>query len=699
MPNRLIQEKSPYLLQHAHNPVNWYPWGDEAFTKARQENKPVFLSVGYATCHWCHVMEKESFEDPQAAAALNDAFVCIKVDREERPDIDAVFMAACQLVTGSGGWPLNVILTPNKEPFFAGTYFPRTSRFGRLGVMELCRQIKALWHSDPQKIAEAVQGLAGHLEQVFVLPPPDGHPLDIRLLDEALARICRSYDPQYAGFDQAPKFPTPHRLMFLLRCHHRTGNAQALEMVTATLTAMRLGGLWDHVGFGFHRYATDARWLVPHFEKMLYDQAMLAIAYAEAFQVTQNPFFKQTAGEILGYVLGDMTGSQGGFFTAEDADSEGQEGRFYVWQHAQFEDIAAQADRAIPWSRIFNLSPEGNFSEEATGHRSGANILHMTRSWEQWAGSLNLPVERLMDAWAALREKLNDHRRQRVAPFKDDKILTDWNGLMVAALAVGARVLENPAYVAAARSAVGFIRTHLVDEGGGLLHRFRDGQATIAGKAGDYAFLIMGLIELYRTTYDTDLLEWAVALQAELDAGFWDRDGGGYFITANSETELPVRPKELHDGALPSSNSVALSNLILLSRLTGKSQWEERAHRLAEAFAPMAGRQPAAFAHYLNGLDLALRSGQEVVVTGGPEASDTRALLKALQLPFAPHLVAHLKSERNADRLSHVAAFTKDLASAGQQATAHICIGFNCQNSTTDVTMMLKQLLGKHHEH
>jgi uncharacterized protein len=612
MPNRLIEEKSPYLLQHAHNPVQWFPWGDEAFNHARQENKPIFLSIGYATCHWCHVMEKESFEDPEAAAALNDTFVCIKVDREERPDIDAVYMAVCQMVSGRGGWPLNVVLTPERKPFFAGTYFPKKSRFGRLGVIELCRQIKALWLNDPQKILDAAHSLAGHLEQAFVYPAKQGASLDTGLLDSAYNQIARSYDPQHGGFEQAPKFPTPHRFMFLLRCYHRTGDAHALEMVSKSLTAMRMGGLWDHVGFGFHRYSTDERWLLPHFEKMLYDQALLAIAYLEAYQVTQDSLFKQTAEEIFSYVLRDMTDAQGGFYTAEDADSEGEEGKFYVWDQAAFDDIVGHGADQIPWGRIFNLHPQGNYSDEATFRRSGANILHMTQTWEQWAKILGLPAQTLAGRWEDLRGKLFQIRRQRTAPLKDDKILTDWNGLMIGALAVGARVLDNGDYAAAALKTATWIKSHLVDGGGRLWHRYRDGRRAVTGKAGDYAFLIMGLIELYRSTFRTELLGWALDLQAAMDRDFWDADQGGYYLIAEDEDELPVRPKEIYDGALPSTNAVALSNLLLLRRLTGNSRWEERANELTRAFEAPVAQQPTAFTHFLNGLDMALRPGQEV---------------------------------------------------------------------------------------
>ncbi len=695
MPNHLIHEKSPYLIQHAHNPVEWYPWGEPAFKKARDEDKPIFLSIGYATCHWCHVMERESFEDSEAAAALNDAFICIKVDREERPDIDAVYMAACHMVTGAGGWPLNVILTPDKRPFFAATYLPKQSRFGRAGLMEVSAQIQAIWKNDRQRVLKAADGISGHLNQAFTFVTDSNTSLDVGLLEHAFNQISRSYDPQNGGFDKAPKFPTPHRLLFLLRHHYRTENAHALEMVAHTLTAMRRGGLWDHVGFGFHRYSTDSHWLLPHFEKMLYDQALLAMGYAEAFQVTRNEDFSRTVEDILTYVLRDMTHPQGGFYSAEDADSEGEEGKFYVWDYEGFSRLAKEDGETIPWHDIFNLRPDGNFIDEATRQKNGTNIPHMTRSWKQWARALDMSAQTLVERWGALRSKLFEQRRQRVAPLKDDKVLTDWNGLMIAALAMGARVLGADHYAVAAQKAIAFIQSHLTDASGRLLHRYRDGQAVIDAQAGDYAYLMMGLIELYRTTYQTDLLSYAIRLQQDLDDGFWDDRQGGYFLTRAENEELPVRPKEIYDGALPSANSVAFSNLLLLARITGDYRYDERANHLSRAFAASVSRQPVAFTHFLCGVDLALHPGQEVVVTGNARADDTMNILDALQTPYAPHLVALLKSEQNEQALSRLAGFTAGLSPENGVATAHICVGSNCKNSTTEVDIMLRHLLKK----
>lgn len=609
MPNHLINEKSPYLLQHANNPVNWHPWSEAAFAEARRSNKPIFLSVGYATCHWCHVMERESFEDPGAAAALNDAFVCIKVDREERPDIDAVYMSACQLIAGRGGWPLTIVMTPDKKPFFAGTYLPRTSRFGRMGLIELCRQIKALWRSDPRRVRSTADRIMEHLDRAFDFASDvEAAGVDMKLLDLATAQLSQSYDSHHGGFEDAPKFPTPHRLIFLLRSHHRTGDHKILEMVCKTLTAMRLGGLWDHVGFGFHRYSTDKQWRLPHFEKMLYDQSLLAMAYLKAYQVTDEPFFAQTAQEIFTYVLRDMTSTQGGFFSAEDADSEGEEGKFYVWQRLEFEQIAAGVSADIPWHRIFNIHRDGNFHDEATGRKTGGNILYMTRTWSQWLRDLNGEASFVDARWEALRQALYTRRLQRAAPLKDDKILTDWNGLMIAALALGARVLEKERYARAALDAVAFIDQRMIGENGRLFHRFRDGQAAIEAQAGDYVFLIMGLIELYRTTAEPNLLQKALKLQSTLDADFWDDRRGGYFSTAAGDRDLPVRPKELYDGAIPSINSTALSNLLLLGRLTDDPRWDRRADRLVRSFAVTVTRRPLGFTHFLNGLDLLLNA-------------------------------------------------------------------------------------------
>ncbi len=691
-PNNLINEKSPYLLQHAHNPVDWHAWSDDTFELARQQNKPVFLSIGYATCHWCHVMEKESFEDETAARHLNDTFICIKVDREERPDIDAVYMAVCQMLTGSGGWPLNLFLTPDKKPFFAATYIPKNNRHGQAGLIELCEQVKKLWHSQMDKVENSASSIAAGLDRAFsyasAKEPGES------LLDHAYEATWQNFDSKHGGFEGAPKFPTPHRLLFLLRCYHRSGEAKALSMVEKTLTAMRLGGIWDHVGFGFHRYATDTHWLLPHFEKMLYDQALIAQTYLETYQVTQNPFYAQTAEEIFTYVLRDMTSPEGAFYSAEDADSEGEEGKFYVWHIEAFQKVL-NAEDATKWGRIFNLQPDGNFEDEATRQKTGANILHLDRPLTEWAKELNLASEALDEQWDQIRQKLYAAREKRIHPLKDDKILVDWNGLMIAALSQGARVLDKPEYAAAAEKSAQFILTRMQADDDRLFHRFREGELAVEAQAADYAFLIHGLLNLYQATFNLSYAEKAAALQEKMLADFWDPDKGGFYSTANEGEALPVRPKELYDGAMPSANSVSLLNLLWLSRLTGDPQWDTKAQEQMRAFSGTVKAQPTAFTYFLLGVDFALRPGQEVVITGDPNKTDAQQMLAALNLNFAPHKVALVKSDQNAERLAKFAGFTDGLELAQGKATAHICKGFACKQPTSDVQEMVDRLVGK----
>jgi uncharacterized protein len=674
-PNGLINEKSPYLIQHAHNPVNWQPWGDAAFERARAENMPIFLSIGYATCHWCHVMEKESFEDAETAAHLNDTFVCIKVDREERRDIDAVYMAACQMMTGGGGWPLTVFMTPDKKPFFAGTYLPRHSRFGRPGLVEMCDHVKNLWETQNDAIQSSAAAIAGHLGRAFDYRPA-GEP-DAALLDQAFEKIRGAFDRVHAGFEAAPKFPSPHRLIFLLRIHHRTGDPDALEMVRRTLTAMRLGGIWDHVGLGFHRYATDAKWLLPHFEKMLYDQALLAEAYMEAFQLTGEPLFAQTAHEIFEYVLRDMTGPEGAFHSAQDADSEGEEGKFYVWTLEGFRRALAGLDTGT-WEKILRLEAGGNFLDESTRQRTGTNILHLSAPLATLADPLRLSPEALADLWQGVRQRLFAEREKRIHPLKDDKILTDWNGLMIAALATGARVFERKDYAEAARRAATFILERMRSTDGQLFHRFRDGEVRVRAGADDFAFLIHGLLALYQATFDLTFAEKARDLQLEMISAFWDEKNGGFYSTPGESGELPVRPKELYDGAIPSANSVSLENLLLLHRLTGEAAWEERAQELVRAFSGTLSAQPVAFTRFLCGLDRALHRDQDIVIAGRPQAADTQALLSQLNRHYAPNRVTLMKSNENADRLARFAGFTDGLQVVRGKTMAHICRDGGC---------------------
>ena len=507
--NRLIREKSPYLLQHAQNPVDWYPWGEEAFERARSEDKPVFLSIGYATCHWCHVMERESFEDQEAAELLNDTFVSIKVDREERPDIDAIYMSVCQMLTGSGGWPLTIMMTSDRKPFFAATYIPKQGRAGRPGLMELVPQVANLWRTRRTELLRSSEQIADRLKETATLLP--GKALGEPVLKEAYKSLVQHFDARYGGFGDAPKFPSPHNLLFLLRYAKRSGDQLAAQMVEKTLQAMRFGGIYDHIGFGFHRYATDQAWLVPHFEKMLYDQATLAMAYTEAYQFTGKGEYERTTREIFAYVLRDMRSDEGCFFSAEDADSEGEEGKFYVWTEQELEEVLGSEDGRLI-TKVFNTRPAGNFSEEATGRRAGANILHLKQPLDSLASNLGLTSDQLATSVEGARKKLFEARRTRVHPLKDDKVLTDWNGLMIAALAKGAHAFNDAEYGDAAKKAMEFILQRMRDKDGRLLHRFRDGETSIQANLDDYAFTIWALIELYELTFLSGYLRDALAL-------------------------------------------------------------------------------------------------------------------------------------------------------------------------------------------
>ncbi|MCZ7546181.1 MAG: thioredoxin domain-containing protein [Anaerolineae bacterium] len=694
--NRLASEKSPYLLQHASNPVAWYPWCPEAFAKARAEDKPIFLSIGYSTCHWCHVMAHESFEDPDVAALMNDAFVSIKLDREERPDIDSIYMNVCQMMTGSGGWPLTIIMTPDKQPFFAGTYIPKYGRYGRAGMVDLIPQIKQLWqtrrHDVTNIAAQVVDALRQMAQASTVAEDAAGADLDEATLHAAYRQLDRRFDEWHGGFSDAPKFPTPHNLLFLLRYWKRTGEAHALDMVETTLQAMRRGGIYDHLGFGFHRYATDRVWLVPHFEKMLYDQAMLAMAYAEAFQATGKSAYRQTAREVVAYVLRDMTAPEGGFYSAEDADSEGEEGKFYLWTVDEVREALGDADADFVID-VFSLEPGGNFREEATQNRTGANILHLRKSLDERAHALQMAEHDLCARLDAARQRLFDRREGRIHPHKDDKILTDWNGLMIAALAKAARAFDEPVYAEAAARAAAFVLTTMRTPDGRLLHRYRDGHAGLPGLVDDYAFMIWGLLELYEATFDVHHLEHALDLNGDLTAHFWDAEGGGFFATPGDGEELLVRQKEVYDGAVPSGNSVAMLNLLRLGRITAHAEFEDMAAQIGRAFSETIQRAPSAFTLAMMALDFGLGPSYEVVIAGEPDAEDTRAMQRALNAPFLPNKVVLLRPASDATpAIAHIARFTAEQGSIDDRATAYVCRNYQCALPTTDVAKMLSLL-------
>lgn len=689
-PNKLVFEKSPYLLQHAYNPVDWYPWGEEAFERAKKEDKPIFLSIGYSTCHWCHVMEKESFEDPEIAGLMNDIFVSIKVDREERPDIDDVYMTVSQMMTGSGGWPLTIIMMPNKKPFFAGTYIPKDNRFGLIGMKELIPRIKELWEQRRNEVENSAEQVTTAIKDASREKP--GEELGEDILHRCYENLYEIFDNQNGGFGHGRKFPTPHNLTFLLRYWRRTGDGWALRMVEKTLRAMRLGGVYDHVGFGFHRYSVDNKWLVPHFEKMLYDQAMLVMAYTEAYQVTGKEEYAQTAQEILTYVLRDMTAPEGGFYSAEDADSEGEEGKFYLWTEEEIRQILSKeaADTII---KVYNIYREGNFEEEASRKKTGKNIFHLKKSLDEISSDLKTTLEGIQEILENARQKLFLAREKRVHPHKDDKILTDWNGLMIAALAKAAQVFGKTEYLDAAVRSADFILKKMRDPEGRLYHRYRDGEAAIQGFLDDYAFFIYGLVELYEASFGVKYLQDAINLTEGMIEHFWDEENGGFYFTADDSENVLVRKKEIYDGAYPSGNSIAVLTLLRLGRMTAKPEYEGKADKIIRTFSRTVSRNPMGYTQLMSALDFAIGPSYEVVIAGNTQADDTKAMLKALRERFIPNkVVLFIPSEVESPEITSLADFTKYQESIQGRATSYVCQNYACKFPTTDIDKMLEFL-------
>jgi uncharacterized protein YyaL (SSP411 family) len=691
-PNRLISEKSPYLLQHAHNPVDWYPWGPEAFREAEKQDKPVFLSVGYSTCHWCHVMERESFEDQDIAELMNSTFISIKVDREERPDIDSTYMTVCQMMTGGGGWPLTIIMTWGKEPFFASTYIPKETRFGRTGMKELIPRIKELWDQKREQLTNSAQEIVSRLLTTeHPSEIPQGEMLGEETLDAAYDSLSMEFDEEHGGFGGAPKFPAPHKLTFLLRYWKRRSYEKALWMVEKTLTSMRLGGIYDHIGFGFHRYSVDSRWFQPHFEKMLYDQAMLTIAYAEAYQATRKEEYKATANEILTFVLRDMSEPQGGFCTSIDADSEGQEGKYYIWRKEEISEVLS-TDEADLITRVFNVQENGNFPDETTYQDTGNNILYMSKPPERISSEMKIPLSELKERFEAARRKLFVSREKRIHPSRDDKILTDLNGLMIAALAKSAQAFREAKYIDSAKHAADFVLAKMRDSDGRLHHRYRDRQAAIPGFLGDYAFFVWGLVELYEATFETRYLASALELTDYMRKHFWDDKNGGFYLSSDDSESIIIRKKDLYDGAHPSGNSVAALNIIRLAHMTGKPELEDEVSRIILASSSIVSRAPTAYTQLLSALDFALGPSSEVVIVGDSDAEDTRTLIKAVQDNFLPNKVVILKSAAVGSQVTQLAEYVSDMQRKDGKATAFVCRGYRCSLPTTDAGQMLKLL-------
>ena len=689
--NRLIREKSLYLQQHAHNPVDWYPWGKEAFEKARRENKPIFLSIGYSTCHWCHVMERESFENEEIAGRMNGHFIAIKVDREERPDIDRVYMTYVQAATGGGGWPMSVWLTPDLKPFAGGTYFPPENRFGRPGFKSVLLQIAEAWSEKRDEIMAASESATRQLRQITSASSDTDLQIETSLLDEGYRKIKASYEPQHGGFGGAPKFPRPVACNFMLRYHARTGDKDALEMTLFTLRKMAAGGLHDQLGGGFHRYSVDTYWHVPHFEKMLYDQAQLSCSYLDAFQITRDRFYADVARDILDYVLRDMTGPEGPFTSAEDADSplpanpsEHAEGAFYVWEAQEIVRALGREDAEV-FHFHYGVKPGGNAPEDPNGEFRSKNILIVSHTVEDTAKKFGKSPADLLSLLTRARGILFQIRAQRPRPPLDDKTLTAWNGLMISAFSRAYQVLDDPRYLGAATRAVAFIRNRLYDaKSGKTLRRHRAGEAAVDGYQDDYAFLIQGLLDLYEASFDIECLTWALALQKTQDAQFWD-DAGGYFSTTGKDPSILLRIKDDIDGAEPSGNSISVMNLLRLSQMTDNPAWRQKAEKSLAAFGIRLRHDPQAMPQMLVALDFCLGKPKQIVIAGRPAAPDTRALLREVHSRFIPGKILLLADGGAGQKtLSGYMEFVKDVKRLDGQATAYVCEDYVCKRPARD---------------
>jgi uncharacterized protein len=685
-PNRLIHEKSPYLLQHAYNPVDWYPWGEEAFARARKENKPIFLSIGYSTCHWCHVMERESFENEDIAAVMNQYFVCIKVDREERPDIDKIYMTAVQATTGSGGWPMSVWLTPELKPFFCGTYFPPDSRYGRPGFKDLLQRVHDVWegnHTGVLAQASQIMETINQYSSISMNGSSKGS-LDDAPLSAGFDQFRTSYDSVHGGFSMAPKFPRPVALNFLFRYQMRTNEVAAREMALHTLRAMGEGGLFDQLGGGFHRYSVDQKWLVSHFEKMLYDQAQLVCSYVDAYQITRDSFYADIARRTCDYVLRDMTNPEGGFYSAEDADSEGVEGKFYVWTRGEIDRINGDKDKAELFCRYYGVEPGGNWED-------GNNVLHVTLTLTDTAKQLHKSEKEVAATLEEGRAKLFAAREKRVRPHRDEKILTAWNGLMISAFARAAQALDEPKYRAAAEQAAHYI----------LANRLKDGKltrtATVPAMVEDYAFFANGLVDLYQADFDPQWLQKAMDLADAMLAQFYDAKEGGFFQTDGRDPSVIVRSKEDYDGAEPSGNSMATLLLLRLAQFTDRADYRNAAEKTLELFSGHLMKAPQVVPQMLCALDFYLSKPKQIVVAGKVDAADTHVMLRTIHEQYLPNAIVILaEGGKSQKTLVKLLPFLETIKPMGGKATAYVCVNYACQLPTSDLSKMLALLQPMH---
>ena len=665
MPNRLIEESSPYLQQHADNPVDWYPWGEEALQKAKAEDKPIFLSIGYSACHWCHVMARESFEDEDTAEILNEHFVSVKVDREERPDLDRIYMRAVQALTGSGGWPMSVFLTPDGKPFYAGTYFPPEPRHGMPSFRRVLRTIADAWQNRREELLEGSDRVVESVERQMAVRPPEAE-LEHDTLARAFRSIRRDFDDVHGGWDGAPKFPQPMIVEFLLRHYQVREESEALRMVKKTLDAMARGGIYDQIGGGFHRYSVDARWLVPHFEKMLYDNAQLALVYLHGWQVSGEPLFRAIAEETLDYVVREMTDPGGGFYATQSAESEGEEGKFFTWTSEEIEDILGdQADR---FADLYGVTPRGNFE--------GKNVLTFSGTWEE------------RQEMAGARQELFEVREKRVRPERDEKVLTSWNGLMLAAFAQGGVGLERGDYLKVAERNAAFLLDELRTEDGTLLRTWRDGRAKGRGFLEDYAHLVDGLLALYQATFEPRWYDAASEL-AEMTIENFQAPEGTFFDTSVAHEELVMRPRSLQDNAIPSGNAMAAWDLLRLSQLSVEPRYAEIARRSLRQVQQLLARYPLGFGQWLTALNYALAETREIAIVGNPRAAEVKALLRVCRDGYRPHQVLAVGDPR--DPRVEVPLLT-DREQIDGKATAYVCVDFTCRRPVTDPETLQAEL-------
>ena len=706
--NRLAREKSPYLLQHQHNPVDWFPWGGEAFEKARSEKKPIFLSIGYSTCHWCHVMERESFENEVIAAILNEHFVSIKVDREERPDVDRVYMTYVQATSGGGGWPMNVFLTPDLTPFAGGTYFPPEDRWGRLGLPSVLHRIAEAWDTDRTRLVAHGEKVIGALREATapgtgagsagleVLVSEHGASGAQALLGAACEHIARGFDPEEGGFSNAPKFPRPVTLNFLLRSPAESGGQPALNMALFTLRKMAAGGMYDHLGGGFHRYSVDRFWHIPHFEKMLYDQGQLVCAYLDAYQITHERQYAEVARDVLEYVRRDLTGPDGAFFSAEDADSplpenphEKGEGAFYVWEQREIED-ALGLEAAELFKQFYGVEPRGNAPQgsDPQGEFVGKNTLIRRCTVEELAQATGQTPKEIAQSLQESRRVLERLRNRRPRPHLDDKIITAWNGLMISGFARAGQVFGEKAYRDAAESAARFLQKNL-QRGGRLIRSYREGAGSVNGFADDYAFLIQGLLDLYEAGGRIAWLQWAADLQHTMDTLFWDRERGGYYSTAGDDPSILLRAREEYDGAEPAPNSVAALNTLRLGAMLDDAELRSRGEATIHAFLPQLERAPGALPQLLVALQFAISKPTQIVLAGSPDAApgdplDVSPLLSEIHANFRPNKVILLADGSEGQRwLGQRLKFIDTVAPVKGQAAAYLCENFECRPPIT----------------